>query len=140
MRGLSIIAAAALGIMTLAGPAWAQGRGGGADMLMRADANGDGAITMAEAQNGRAEAFAAMDQNGDGYLTDADRREGQPQGQRQNLGRRADADGDGRISRSEFMNQPYRAFDRFDANNNNVLDANEIARLRQAMSRFGGGT
>ena len=116
----------------LAAPAFAQGRGGeGMAMLMRADANGDGAITRAEAQNARIQMFTQMDTNGDGVLSDADRA-GQGAGQGDGrMMRRADANSDGRVTRDEFMGQPYRAFDHFDANRNNVLDASEIAQMRQ---------
>lgn len=115
----------------LAAPAFAQGRGEGMAMLMRADANGDGAITQAEAQTARAQMFTQMDTNGDGFLSEADRTgQGAGQGDGRML-RRADANSDGRITREEYMAQPYRAFDHFDANSNHVLDASEIAQMRQ---------
>jgi hypothetical protein len=49
---------------------------------------------------------------------------------------RADANNDGRVSRAEFMGQPYRLFDHFDANKDGVLDAGEIDAI---PDRRGGG-
>ena len=43
---------------------------------------------------------------------------------------RLDSDGNGAITRDEFMDRPYPVFERFDADHNDSLDANEIATIR----------
>lgn len=125
MRALLILAAA----VGFAATATAQGMRG-------ADANGDGAVTRAEALAVREAAFARMDANGDGYVSQAERAAttGQRRGQRQEAVRaEMDADGDGRLSRAEVMNAPMPLFDRADANGDDVLSAEELAAARQQM-------
>jgi hypothetical protein len=114
----------------------AQGRGG--DLLAAMDANGDGAVTRAEAQAARETMFTRLDGDGDGYLSQAEREamaHGQGAGRRMPRGN-ADANGDGRVSRSEFMGQPFRGFDMADANNDGVVTGDEMTALR---GRRGGG-
>jgi Ca2+-binding EF-hand superfamily protein len=125
---LTALAACAL----LAGPAAAQA---GEDRLMQMDANGDGAISRAEAQGARTAMFGALDENGDGVLS-ASERAGAAQDRAQRLLGRADANNDGNITRAEFMGQPYRLFDMLDGDRNGVLDAGELAAAR---ARRGGG-
>jgi Ca2+-binding EF-hand superfamily protein len=125
--------------LALASPALAQ-QGGQIERLLQSDANGDGAISRAEAQDMRAGVFDRLDANSDGHIS-ADERPAQgQQGQGMRGGdmlARADSNSDGRISRSEYLSQPQRAFDRFDANENDLLEPSEIERLRAALARFG---
>jgi len=126
---------AALACACLIAPAaMAQGRGG--DLLAAMDANGDGAVTRAEAQAAREALFTRLDADGDGYLSQAER---DAMGQRQGTPRRlprgnADANGDGRVSHREFMGQPFRGFDMADANNDGVITSEETAALRARRS------
>ncbi|MBI1187926.1 MAG: hypothetical protein GC206_11465 [Alphaproteobacteria bacterium] len=130
----TILIAAAL--VCLAAPATAQG-------LRGADANGDGAVTRAEALALREAMFDRVDANGDGYLTEAEQaamREGRA-GRRGGAGAERmeaaraemDADGDGRLSQAEFMNGPMPLFDRADANSDGVLSAAELRAARSQM-------
>ena len=123
-------AAALVALALLATPALAQGGGMGA-MIMAQDANGDGAITRAEAEAARAAMFARLDANRDGSMQTSER----PTGQMAQMVARADSNNDGVISRAEYMAQPYRLFDRLDGNNNGTLEASELAMLRA----MGGG-
>lgn len=130
MRAFLILAAA----VAFAAPASAQG-------MRAADANGDGAITRAEAVAAREAAFTAMDANGDGYVTAAERAAmSEGRGARRGGGQRMeaaraemDADGDGRLSRAEFMNAPMPLFDRADTNGDDVLSAEELSAARQRL-------
>lgn len=119
---------AAIAFACLAAPAWAQGRGG--DMLAAMDANGDGAVTRAEAQAARDTMFTRMDADGDGFISQAERAAMREETARRRQRGNADANGDGRVSRSEFMGQPFRGFDMADANNDGVVTGDEMAALR----------
>ena len=119
----------------MASPAWAQNGGGMVERLAALDLNRDGSITRAEAQQARTAMFTRSDTNSDGYLSEAERNaagNGNGMG-RQGMGA-ADTNNDGRVSREEAMNQPYRMFDRLDGNNDGVISSQEM----QAARRFGG--
>lgn len=125
-----LIAAAFLGLG--AGAAHAQNLD-----LSVIDANGDGAITRAEAQAARTAMFERLDINHDGRVTRAEREAVAQQIAARGGGRvdRADANNDGAISEAEFMAQPYRGFDYLDRNNDEVLSADETAALRARLAR-----
>ncbi len=145
MRGVLIAASLALtaaltGAMA-AGPAAAQ-EGGPLAILRAADTNGDGQLTKAEARAAREAGFNRADANGDGFVTQEERTArsaGKGKG-RGGAGGGGDTDGDGKISRAEFMDARYPAFERFDANNNDVLDAGELEALRNMAGRRRQGT
>lgn len=99
-----------------------------------ADANGDGQVTRAEARSMRVALFDRIDANRDGFVS-ADERSTMGQGRGARGFERADANNDGRISRQEFMDQPMRGFDYFDADNNDVLSAEELERARAMAQR-----
>lgn len=135
----TMAAAAGLTLSMAMSPAWAQGAGRGLDILAAMDANGDGAVTRAEARAARETLFQRLDADDDGLVSQTEReamRQGQRQGGGRGMGANADADGDGSISRAEFLNQRYRGFDRADTNADGTVSAEEIAALR---SRLGGG-
>jgi Ca2+-binding EF-hand superfamily protein len=115
----------------------AQGREGPA--LEQADADHDGKVTKQEYVDARAAQFSRMDRNGDGFIDDADAREGgNERGQRaaKALRGRIDSNGDGKISKEEFVNAPTMLFDKFDANKDGVLDATELEAARNAAGRW----
>ena len=108
-------------------------------LLERADANGDGTITAAEFTDARAKMFTRLDRNNDGYLTKDDtprlalRRSGN--GERmQDMLLMLDKDGDGRISRDEFVNSPSLLFQRADTNHDGAIDQAELAAFKAAMA------
>ncbi len=145
MRTLPILAASliALGCCGCAARlATAAVGGGGAradpvQMLAEADADHDGRISRAEYQAARAARFARLDRNRDGYVGPDDaprmarRRAG---GKLAQLERALDADGDGRVSRAEFVDGPARLFDLADANHDGVVGADELQRLRERLA------
>ncbi|AMN48192.1 hypothetical protein ACG33_14015 [Steroidobacter denitrificans] len=147
-------------LVTSAGVVAAHARDGGPDpMLSQADKDGDGAISRDEFRNARVELFARMDKNSDGYLDEADRRTDtkapgaaaktntdQPprKGARHEHRRmhkdmnhktmfeRLDADGDGRLSKDEFVDGAMSRFDQADTDGNGMLDTQELEAMRKA--------
>jgi Ca2+-binding EF-hand superfamily protein len=82
-----------------------------------------------------------MDRNSDGVVDDADSRDRADQSSRGKragaaLRGRIDTDGDGKISKDEFVNAPTMLFDRFDADKNSELDAKELEAARSAGERL----
>lgn len=51
---------------------------------------------------------------------------------------RADANGDGVITRQEALDQAGQRFDRLDADRDGKLDQSEVQRIGRAMRRMGG--
>src|SRR4051812_30583965 len=84
-----------------------------------ADTNGDGVVTREEFQAARERLFGRLDRNGDGFI-DADDLSGRMAGRQKSQKRLAelvsqlDKDGDGRVSKPEFVDGPARLFDRAD--------------------------
>jgi Ca2+-binding EF-hand superfamily protein len=111
-------------------------------LLDRADANGDGIITKAEFTAARAKMFDRLDRNHDGYLTKDDKprfslRQGGDGSRLQEILLMLDKDGDGRISRDEFVNSPSLLFERADTNHDGQVDASELAAFHAAMAARG---
>jgi Ca2+-binding EF-hand superfamily protein len=108
------------------------------------DTNGDGAISLAEAQAGAprmAEHFTEIDANGDGLITKEEmqaargklRQEMQARGEERF--RSADADGDGKIDLAEAQTSMPRAAEHFgeiDANGDGFLTHDELRAYMQA--------
>lgn len=132
-----LTAAALLSLFSL--PSMAQMmRDGREGMFERADANNDGSVTKEEFIAGRGQQFARFDRNSDGYIDGNDvpkrlaERRKQNGGGGEMLGGQFDADGDGKVSKDEFVNGPTLIFDRGDTDKNNVLDAKELAAAKEA--------
>jgi hypothetical protein len=140
----SVITAMASVLTLCAGAALAQGPGGMAQFWANADANKDGTVTKAEFDGSRTARFTAQDANKDGFLVQAEMAPppgagGPPPGGRGGggggFGMRMDADGDGKISKAEYLGGGTMQWDRADANKDGKVDKAEIA----AMPQFGGG-
>jgi len=107
-------------------------------MFDRADANDDGSVTRKELIAARSAQFARFDRNSDGYITSDDVPKRVAERRKKNggggdmLGGQFDADGDGKVSKEEFINGPTLMFDRADTDKNDVLDAQEVAAAKEA--------
>lgn len=126
-------------------------------MLRASDANQDNNITLAEVRALQGEMFDWMDRNGDGVLSAADRspmyqrlmaiheaegasedrQRGRHHGRRGPGGHEGrDANGDGEISRDEFMGGESRIFERLDTNNDSIISPDELdAAVESASNR-----
>jgi EF-hand domain pair/EF hand len=107
-----------------------------------ADTNGDGVITREELHAARERLFVRLDRNGDGYI-DKDDMSGRLAGRQKARERLAelvtqlDKDGDGRVSRVEFVDGPTPLFDRADMDHNGELSQEEVAAIRAELARAG---
>ena len=126
-----------------------RGMGGGG--MMAADTNHDGIITKDEAIAAADRRFDQIDMNHDGKITPDEmmayrdqmmaRRGGgdnappppPPGGAKHmpGMGRRADPNGDGVITRDEYRATAMARFDRMDANHDGKIDRTEMANLRE---------
>jgi Ca2+-binding EF-hand superfamily protein len=117
------------------------GKGSGQfDALVKAaDKNGDGKITKAEA--GDAAWFEKLDQNKDGVIDEGELKKardalgtgGTDGGQLDALIKRADKNGDGKVSKEEAGDAPW--FDKVDRDADGVLDAEELQKVREVARR-----
>lgn len=92
------------------------------------DADGDGALSAAEFRNVQAAQWPQVDRNGDGFLTLDDFPRLAAGRAKTQLAEIAylDADGDGRISQSEFVDGEPPLFRRADSNGDGMLTQSEI--------------
>lgn len=127
-------------LVAAASSALAHDRPGPGDLLEKADANKDGMIVRDEFLAARAERFTRMDGNSDGFVDSADHPEHKAQarhGERvAKMHARMDADGDGKLSKDEFVNAATPLFDRVDADHNSVLDAQELEAAKAKGKRM----
>jgi hypothetical protein len=102
----------------------------------RIDSDGNGAITLAEmkaADAKRGEAFAARDGDGPGGRHRGRHGHGRGGFGHGGMAGKADANGDGNVSKAEFEAGALAGFDRADADRNGVLTAAERQQAHAAM-------
>lgn len=94
----------------------------------RIDTNSDGVISIAEYRDFQIVRWPRIDRNADGYLTVDDFPRFAAARARRLLAEVTDLDanGDGRISREEFVNGPAPLFRRADRNDDGVLTRTEL--------------
>lgn len=123
--------------LLLASPiAFAQGLMRQGQAMERMDANKDGSVTKEEFTAARAAMFAKLDRNADGYLDkkDTGKRARRRGGDRMEQAREhLDTDGDGRISKDEFVSADSPMFAAIDKDSNGVLDPQELADAKAKM-------
>ncbi|WP_431470489.1 EF-hand domain-containing protein [Sphingosinithalassobacter sp. LHW66-3] len=138
-----LIAAAALGAMTLTGtvalaqnapPAPAPSPG---HSTIRADADRNGVVTRAELLAQVEQRFAQRDANSDGQLTEGESFHNRRGGRlRERILSRIDADGNGAITLAEQKAQAERRFARLDANGDGAIDPAEREAARERMRQM----
>jgi len=144
MKKQLVVAAIAVAGMCSAAPGLAQAQDG-----PPADPWGDATVARADEEAKAAERFAAIDKDTDGSLS-AEELAAAPQGpggggRRGGPGggmRRADTDGDGKVSKAEYVAAQLRRFDMQDGNKDGQLTkAERDAARAEMMSRMreGGG-
>jgi Ca2+-binding EF-hand superfamily protein len=106
--------------------------------LDKADANHDGDITRDEFKASRAAQFARLDRNGDDVVTLSEfphlAKSNRPKAQKlKAVIQYADRDGDGRVTRAEFVDGPSPLFDRADRNHDGRLSRDEAAAVREQL-------
>ncbi len=114
-----------------AAPAFAQSQDQIKQLLAnfsQVDANGDGALSQAEYRNLQIAQWPQVDRNGDGFLTVDDFPRIAAGRAKTQLAEIAylDANGDGRISQSEFVDGEAPLFRRADGNGDGMLTRSEI--------------
>ncbi len=112
----------AVGALACAAPLTAYAKTS-ADMKM-IDPDGDGTVSLAEAQDAAAKKFAALDPDGDGTI---DMKEAKGMMSKAAF-KNADPDKDGTIDKSEYMALLDSAFKKADPDGDGTLDAKELAR------------
>lgn len=122
-------------ILTAAAPANAQ-PSDPYTLMLSADADDDGKVSRQELIDSRGDMFLKLDRNGDGVLSDADRRKSRPRlasietVRIDQLKKDFDADGDGKVTRDEFVNGPTPLFDKADANADGFVTKDEAKAAR----------
>ena len=121
------------------------------DLFKKFDRNGDGRISSDELPN--RQALEKFDKNGDGAITPDEVSiagnagsgmtargkplQGKGAGQYEAMIKAVDKDGDGRVTKAEAGDAPW--FARIDRNQDGVVDAGELAKLKEAMRGGKGG-
>lgn len=133
---LAYLFAAAFSVAAL--PACAQGATSqdASVLISEADANGDGIVSKAEFLARRAQAFQDLDADASGSLSESEFELAATQRVKRFSGRafsKADKDGNGVISQTEWDQNPPRAFDKLDKNSDGNLTMAERERLKKGV-------
>jgi Ca2+-binding EF-hand superfamily protein len=130
-----LLSAACLAIATSSAQAASRTAGAALD---KADANQDGYVTRDELKTSRAAQFARFDRNGDGVATLSEfprlAKSNRPKAQKlKAVIQYADRDGDGRVTRAEFVDGGSPLFDRADRDHDGRLSRDEAAAIREQL-------
>lgn len=126
-------------VFSLSTAAWAQSDNAEVrEMLSRADSNGDGQVTRKELVKSRSKTLERLDRNKDGVINTADRPP-RPFSKRfdeafSRIVDEFDASDDGQVTRKEFVQGPTTGFDAADLDGDDILSADEIAKLAPSDS------
>lgn len=106
--------------------------------LDKADANHDGYITRDEFKASRAAQFARLDRNDDGVVSLSEfprlAKSSRPKARKlKTVISHADHDGDGRVTRAEFVDGPSPLFDRADGDHDGRLSRDEVTAVREQL-------
>jgi Ca2+-binding EF-hand superfamily protein len=106
--------------------------------LDKADANHDGYLTREEFKASRAVQFERLDRNNDGLVTLSEfprlAKSSRPKAKAlKTMITHADHDGDGRVTRAEFVDGPALLFDRADRDHDGRLSSEEVAAVREQL-------
>lgn len=124
------------------------GKRGGGKAFERADTNGDGVVSAEEIAAAREARFDKMDVDGDGYLTEADREAAKAKHEAKRADRmekrrakreehraEIDTDGDGKISREEFMAAESGRLAQMDADGDGNITKEEAEAAKESFKK-----
>ena len=136
---LIALALGAAATVTLADPGNAPRKGERLERLKAADTNADGLISRSEAAAlpRLAEHFDAIDTNKDGQVSFEELRAFHAKGRGGHHLKKADTDGDGKVSKAEALAAAAAAFDRADTNKDGFITPEEAKAAHKAHR--GGG-
>lgn len=138
MKNKKILLALPTSLILISGIALAQGK---ANLFERADRNGDGKVTKAEALAVEDARFTELDTNKDGYLTHDEMRaafakhrgeKGDPKARGEARFAKQDKNGDGKLTQDEVPRMPKEVFEKIDANKDGALTKTELEQAFQA--------
>ena len=132
---LTAIALASAATVVLAAPDGQQRRGAMLERLKAADTNADGLISKSEAAAlpRLAERFDRIDANRDGQVSFEELKASRAShrgGHGKHMLKRADTDGDGKVSKAEALAAAAAHFDRADANKDGFITVEELKGAR----------
>lgn len=103
--------------------------------LIRSDADRDGAVTLDEFLKDRADRFAALDKSGDGAVDGGEfaaRLAGEMDYRRRVMAKSLDANGDGKVTKDDFVARARERFAERDFNGDGVISRDDLPAFARA--------